>query len=30
MRREILNQALLYSLVTFFVTLVFPIIGYLS
>ena len=30
MRREILNQALLYGLVTFIVTLVFPIIGYLK
>ena len=30
MRREMLNQALVYGLVTFIVTLVFPIIGYLS
>ena len=30
MRREMLNQALVYGLVTFIVTLMFPIIGYLS
>ena len=30
MRREMLNQALVYGLVTFIVILVFPIIGYLS
>ncbi len=30
MRRELLNQALVYGVVTFIVTLVFPFIGYFS